>query len=419
MDQPKDHSGHKGLLLLDVDGVLFKRPLLLELARRRGPGSFFGALCDGILFDIGRISTAQLLRRTCTRLRGMRLAEVWDVYRKMPLMDGIPETIKAAKEAGRCVILLTAGVPTPIVKDLVARVGADDGAGMDVTVRNGRLTDEVTGELIHAEGKRQYVQRLVERDGISWDDVVVVGDDPNNLPLMERAGVSIGFRATYAVRKAARYLVEGNDLSGILPYVIGTPIPARHRGPWIREIYRKSLHLLTAAVPLFAGLSLLWTSLLMLWSLALYFVSEVWRVNGASVPVLHPLARSVMRPYEVRAVAMGPITLALGVCFSLWCLPRDIGFACILIAGVADSTASVIGGHWGRTPWPHNRYKTVEGTAAFFLTALVCAWVYVPLAPALTLALIASTIESLPMQDWDNFFTPVGTGFIAAAVLNM
>ena len=36
---------------------------------------------------------------------------------------------------------------------------------------------------------------------------------------------------------------------------------------------------------------------------------------------------------------------------------------------------------------------------------------------ALLVAAIATLLESLPMQDWDNFLTPVGTGFLAALIL--
>ena len=413
----------KGLVILDVDGVLFKGQLLMALARRRGAWAFLRTIWDCVLFDIGRIPTEELLKRTYGRLRDMPWAEAWEVYARMPLTTGTAETIHALQSAGYRVILLTAGVPNPMVEDMISRLGADGGAGMDAATRKGMLTGRVAGELVRGDGKLRFVQRLVKREGFSWRNVVAVGDDPNNLPLMREAGVSVGFRATYSVRKKAQHLVEGDDLGAILPYVIGPQqqssesATTMYRRPWRREILRKVLHLTSAAVPVLASRSLGWTSVLLLWAVALYLVTELWRVNGASLPLARRLAGWVMRQHDWRAIAMGPLTLALGVCVSLWCLPREIALACILIAAVADSVAAVVGKRWGQAALPYNRRKTVEGSAVFFASALTCALVYLPPDRALGLAILATLLESLPIQDWDNFITPVGTGLIAAVVL--
>jgi dolichol kinase len=115
-------------------------------------------------------------------------------------------------------------------------------------------------------------------------------------------------------------------------------------------------------------------------------------------------------------MAPAPLTLALGVLVSLWCMPPAVGMACILIAAIADSVAAVVGERWGRVPWRYNPLKSVEGSAAFFVTAVACAAVYLPLTGALTVAAVATALESLPLQDWDNFVTPVGTGIFVVAI---
>jgi dolichol kinase len=125
----------------------------------------------------------------------------------------------------------------------------------------------------------------------------------------------------------------------------------------------------------------------------------------------------VMRRHERRGISLAPLTLALGVLTALWCFPAPVGMACILIAAVADSAAALIGTRWGRHRWPHDRVKSVEGSVAFFVSALVCASVYLPWTDSFFLALIATVFESLPLQDWDNFVTPVGAGLVAAVVM--
>ncbi len=280
--------------------------------------------------------------------------------------------------------------------------------------------------MARGEGKLLFVSRVVEREGISWRDVIVAGDDRNNLPLMRMAGQSIGFHATYSVRQEVQYLIDEDDLSALLPYAVGHAHAGQHRPArirkggdprfWRREVLRKVVHLTSMAVPFLASRLPIVTSVLLLWSAALYLVSEFWRVNGANVPFVHWLSRLVIRRHERRAIAMGPLTLALGVFVALWCLPPRMAFACILIAAVGDSVAAVVGSRWGRVHWPYNPLKTIEGSVAFLISAAVCASVYLPLDSAVQVAVIATFVESLPAQDWDNFLTPVVTGCIASAL---
>ena len=314
--------------------------------------------------------------------------------------------------------------PNPLVKDLARRLGADGAVGMYVHLRRDRITGRVSGVLTHSEGKAQLAARLAERYGIRWRDVIVIGDDPNNLPLMDRAGVSIGFHATSSVRREARFLVDADELGGVLPYALGS----HHKGPaeplqerqlWQHEILRKVLHLTAAAVPFLAARLPVGTSLLLLSSAALYLVSEFCRVNGAPLPFVRGLGDLVMRRHERREVATGPLTLALGAFVCLWCLPGEIGPACILMAAIGDSLAAVVGQHWGRTAWPHNREKTLEGSAVFSVSAIACALVYLPLPVALALTMLATFFESLPVQDWDNFLTPVGAGMTVAVLMGL
>jgi phosphoserine phosphatase len=413
----------KGLVVLDVDGVVFPDQFILALAKRRGWLVYAATALDCLLFNLGRLTLERLLARTFHRLRGMPWAEVQRAYGRMTLSTGAREAIDRLKAADREVVLLSAGAPDALVKDLAERLGADDGAGIVTEVRTGRLTGRVGGELARSGGKLSYVARMVEERGIRWKDVVAVGDDPNNLPVMLRAGVSIGYHAAYNVRRRAQVLVEEDDLRHIVGPALGT---SRHRFPllylsgkrkWLSEVFRKMLHLTAILVVILAPRYPIGVTFVLLWAMALYLVLEFWRLNGASFPLVRRVNRLAMRQYESRESAIAPLTLALGMLFALWCLPERIGLACILIAAVADSSAAVIGSRWGRIPWTHNRLKTIEGSSVFFVSALVCGLVYVPLPKALVLAVLSTMLESLPVQDWDNFITPVGTGLLAALLL--
>jgi phosphoserine phosphatase len=422
---PNQSSSSRGLVVLDVDGVIFPAQFMIALARRRGAWSYLRTVGDCLLFNLGRIRLEELLGRSFGRLRGMPWETACEVCRGMPLAPHAAETIAELKAAGRQVILLTSGVPDPFVKDLAAALGADAGAGTLVEVKDGRLTGKISGALARTNSKREFVARLIEREGIPWRNVVAVGDDPNNLSLMRRAGISIGFHAVYSVRREVGHLVESDDLADILPCALGASGPhlLPHRPSatrsWHREIARKSLHMSALAVPFLAAWSVPGVTLLLLALAAGYLVLEFWRVHGVHLPLAHRLTQVVLRRSESRRLATAPLTLAFGMMVSLWCLPLRVAQSCILIAAVADSAASIIGARWGRLFWSHNRLKSLEGSIAFLVSAVVCASVYLPLRSAAPVAIIAALIESLPLQDWDNFLMPVGAGLIAATLLGM
>jgi phosphoserine phosphatase len=413
------------LVVLDVDGVIFPAQFMIALARRHSPWSYVCTVTDCLLFNLGRIRLEALLRRSYGRLEGMPWETVCEVYRAMAVAPHAAEVIAELKAAGRQVILLTSGVPDPFVKDLAAALGADAGAGMLIEVKDGRLTGRVSGALARTNSKRDFVARLIEREGIPWRNVAAVGDDPNNLPLMRRAGISIGFHAVYSVRREVNHLVESDDLADILPCALGASGPhllPQHPSAtrsWYHEIARKGLHMSAIAVPFLAAWSVPGVTLLLLALSAGYLVLEFWRVHGVHLPLAHRVTQVVLRRAESRRLATAPLTLAFGMMVSLWCLPLLVAQACILIAAVADSAASIIGARWGRIFWSHNRLKSLEGSTAFVISAAVCATVYLPWRSAVPMAIIAAMIESLPLEDWDNFLMPVGTGLIAATVLGL
>ena len=81
------------------------------------------------------------------------------------------------------------------------------------------LSGRIGGLLSSPDGKVKIVEQLLKVNKITWDDVIVVGDDRNNLEIMELARASIGFNSYYPVRRKAKYLVDSHDLRKVLDYI--------------------------------------------------------------------------------------------------------------------------------------------------------------------------------------------------------
>jgi len=412
------------IVVFDVDGVIFHDHLILSVARRRGLRLYLLGLWDSLRFDRGRLSLTEFLGHAHRILAGQSQELLWSVYRTMKLSRHAREAVTELHRNGHLVLLVSAGVPDFLVHDLARRLGADEAAGIRLPLEDGRFTGEVRGELASSHGKVAFVDRYLAQAGLAWKDVAVVGDDANNLPLMERATLSIGYKSTWAVRQKADILVDDLDLLEI-PKVVRRsaeyqvdPKAERRRPvalrPWHIEIRRKIIHASAAVLPFvapFFGWQRKWIlSALMIVLSGVYMLSEYFRLNGLHFPIFYAVTRWVLRASEQRRFAFAPVTLAAGVALVLLIFPTTIAYPCIMIAALGDSFGTLVGERWGRISLPHNPDKTLEGSLAFMAVSYACASRFLPTGPSVVAALVATAVESLNTRDFDNLLVPMLAG---------
>ena len=410
---------NKKLIIFDIDGVIFKSQYVLCLSWNSSILNYMRAWYLCFLFSINYLSMRILLEKVYIRAKGLKEDDLWQVYYKTKMVNNAERTIHEINNKGHYVALISSGVPDILMNDLSEKLHAGCGYGIDVKINSGICTGEIDGPLSHCDGKAQVIEKLLKAQNLTWDDVIVVGDDRNNLDIMELAKVSIGFNSYYPVRKKAKYLADGNDLSKVLDFINIEDEPTfdelsaglRHEfsSSWSQEFRRKGIHACSLFVPLLAGVNYSLTLGLLGAIAILYMASEWARLNGFRFPVLSFVTRLCVRSSERRRFASAPVTLALGVVLSLVFFPALVACVTIAILACADSMATIVGKYYGKIRNPYNHKKSLEGSIAFFITAFICAAVYVPLKTALIVSLVSCIIESLPVKH-DNITIPLGTG---------
>lgn len=416
------HAGVKKLIIMDVDGVLFKGQFILHLARSLGILVYVRTAILCLFFNMDKISIRKLISRVYTRFKGVTLEQARMIYKNIPIIKYAKETIEALHNHGYLVVLISSGVPDLFVKDLAAKLLADSGHGLETDTNNNQLTGKVFGRLSEPDGKGDLIEEILSKNNLTWQDTVVLVDDRNNLDIMQKAGITIGVNAHYAVRQRAQYLIDSGNLSEVLDIMdiedantyktLFAGMRKQLTHSWYQEIRRKLLHILIAFVPLFSGF-IYHTTLLVLFSvLVVYMISECLRVNGYSFPLLGGITRSSIRKLEERGFAFGPVTLVLGAILSLLFFPAVIANIVIWIVAFADTAATIIGRGLGNHRIPYNMKKSIEGSLAALLVAFLCGSIYLPLFPALLAGFFSSIIESLPLRSLDNLLMPVGTGIL-------
>ncbi|GAX59744.1 dolichol kinase [Candidatus Scalindua japonica] len=420
------NANNKKLIIFDVDGVIFNSQFLLHLSLKSSIFNYLKALYLCFLFSINCLNMRDLLERVYIDIKGLKEDDIWQVYNNMKMVKYANETISKITQKGHYVSLISSGVPDILVKDLASRLDAGCGHGIDVTINNGIYTGEIGGQLSFHEGKVRVVEKLLEVHNTTWDDVVVVGDDRNNLDIMELAKVSIGFNSYYPVRKKVKYLIDSNDLRDVLEYVFNEDeitfdklsLGFKHEIAlsWSQEFRRKGIHACSLLVPIFSGVNYVLTLIMLIAMTVLYSASEWARLNGFRFPVLSFITKQCVRSSERRRFAFAPITLASGVVLSLLFFSPIVASVTIAILACADSMATIVGKFYGTVRIPYNPKKSIEGTVAFFITAFICAFIYLPLKTALIVSLVSCIIESLPVE-FDNITVPLGAGMVLGLLI--
>lgn len=401
------------LIVFDVEGVLVpkRRYLLFEASRRLSIVSFVKMLWAGFLYESGLTSLETALRKIYKQLRGLAIRDLFQLYKKMPLLPGVEEVFTQLKEAGCKTALISSGLPQSFVEDLASQLGCDYAFGFDLEVTEGRLTGQIGGDVIKAEGKALVLKRIQEKEGLTPQDTALVADDRNNLPMFRLCATKIGYNPDFLLAYKSDIAVKG-DLRELVPLLTGKP--SEPHSVSRREIIREAIHIVGFFVPFFTMLFSLnhyFVALLIFLVTLLYIMSELARMIGVNIPVMSTITWKAAIQHEVYEFVTAPIFFALGIILTLLLFPPPISYASIAIFALGDGFATLFGKIIGSHVFPYNKGKKVEGTLFGFLFASLGASVFI-INPfkAFAGAALGMIVESLPTPVNDNLTIPLVAG---------
>lgn len=186
-----------------------------------------------------------------------------------------------------------------------------------------------------------------------------------------------------------------------------------------KELFRKTIHICAAFVPLMMRFSFKGTIILLLLAVIFYSICEVLSLHGKRVPVISTVIDIAARTRDKNKFALGPVTLVFGIVITslLW----DRTSACIGIYALAfgDGSASLAGKLFGRLNIPFTNGKTCAGSLVCMI-AIFCSTFIVSKNALLSLviAVAGMVIEILPLKDFDNLVIPIALGGISSFMCN-
>jgi phosphoserine phosphatase len=208
---------NRRLFVFDMDSTLIRAEVIDELAKLHGAGDQVSAITA--LAMRGELDFKQSFTRRIALLRGLSADRVQNVLHSIPLADGAQRLIATLKRLGYKTAILSGGF-TFFGKHLQSRLGIDYVFANELEIQDGVVTGRVASEIVDGKKKAELLEMIAQRENISLDQVVAVGDGANDLPMLNVAGMGIAFHAKPLVRQSANHAVSHLGLDSLL-YLIG------------------------------------------------------------------------------------------------------------------------------------------------------------------------------------------------------
>ena len=418
-DRKETGHGTKRLVVFDVEGILIpkNRYLPFEISRKVGFLGFIHILALGFLYEIGILPLESALKRIFAMLKGLKAEEFLELHKRIPLMPGTEEVFTRLSKNGYRTALISSGLPTQVVDDLAKRLQVDYAYGLELGIADERLTGAIGGDVLKSGGKATVLQKILDEEGLTPQDCVMVADDRNNLPMFPLCKQRIGYNPDFVLTAKSDFVTRGS-LTEILPPITGEKLAGSQsnlssRG--LREAIHTGSFLLTFICIYITG-NILLASLIFLLAV-LYIISELARVRGINIPILSAVTWSAANKPELYEFATAPIHFALGIAISLLIFPEPISYVAITVLTLGDGGAHIFGMKFGKTKLPFNKGKNIEGTIFGVIFAFLGAMIFVDPVRALIAAAVGMLVEGIPSPINDNLTIPLVSGLVLALIM--
>ena len=202
------------LVAFDFDGTLSDSEMTVLLGERTGVADRMAEITERAMND--ELSYAASLRERASLLEGLPGSDADAAFDQVRLRPGAAEVIERLRAAGHHVAILTGGFEGGVERALER-----EGVAVDTIVANrlpsegGRLTGGVEGPLITGT-KDDALESLAADLDVPLSRTIAVGDGANDLPMLEVAGLAVGYLPKKAVRPACDAVVASMPRLGKL-----------------------------------------------------------------------------------------------------------------------------------------------------------------------------------------------------------
>lgn len=181
----------KRLFFADMDATMVTQETLDELADFAGLKPQIAAITARAM--AGELDFHDALIQRVSKLAGLPQSALQQTADNTTLTSGAKQLLETLKNNNIHTVLVSGGF-TFFTAHTAQLLGFDEHHGNTLEIENGILTGRVIPPILDKNFKRDYLINTAKRLGISLDQTIAIGDGANDLPMLQTAGLGIGYR---------------------------------------------------------------------------------------------------------------------------------------------------------------------------------------------------------------------------------
>ena len=205
------------LVVFDMDSTLIRGEVIDILANHAGAGQQVALITESAMND--EIDFKESLSRRVALLKGLDEKVLARVAENLILTEGAERVIHTLKKLGYKIGIISGGF-NYFGEFLQKNLNLDYIFANDLEIENGKVTGNITGDIIDGGRKAEILKTIATVENISLQQTIAIGDGANDLPMLSIAGLGIAFHAKSIVKKNAQKSISSVGLDGLL-YLMG------------------------------------------------------------------------------------------------------------------------------------------------------------------------------------------------------
>lgn len=211
--QTAETGRRKKLLLADMDSTIVTDETLDELAAYAGLKDKIAAITARAMN--GELDFHAAIRERVSLLKGLSADKLAETLSQIHLTSGAETFVKTMKQHGATCVLVSGGF-TYFTESIAAQAGFDHHHGNQLGIKNNQLTGQVIDPILDKHAKLTFLNEYADKLKIDRSDALTIGDGANDLPMLQAAGLGLGFHAKPSVVAELTNMIRFNDLTAAL-----------------------------------------------------------------------------------------------------------------------------------------------------------------------------------------------------------
>jgi phosphoserine phosphatase len=203
----------KRIIVFDMDSTITDMEVIDTLAKAAGMEEEVKGITEKAMK--GDLEFKRALKDRVKLLSGMSVDVLEDIAENLTLTPGTEELLSTLKSMGYKTALISGGF-TFFTDRLKDRLNFDYSFANKLEIEDGRLTGRLRGPIIDAEGKGRIIQKLAQKENITTENIVAVGDGANDQIMIKNAGLGIAFNAKDLLKKISDGSISKTNIAGLL-----------------------------------------------------------------------------------------------------------------------------------------------------------------------------------------------------------